>query len=43
MIIQDLPAFQHLYDDSFSTLPNIQRLTSTLVIKRAVQDRPLPL
>ncbi|AMB87524.1 hypothetical protein AWM79_20395 [Pseudomonas agarici] len=34
---------QRLYDDSLSTLPNVQRLTSTLVIKRMVQDRPLPL
>jgi hypothetical protein len=28
---------------SLSTLPNVQRLTSTLVMKRVVQDRPLPL
>ncbi|NER61376.1 Lrp/AsnC family transcriptional regulator [Pseudomonas sp. MAFF212428] len=43
VITQDLPAFQQLYDDSLSTLPNVQRLTSTLVMKRVVQDRPLPL
>lgn len=43
VITQDLPAFQRLYDDSLSTLPNVQRLTSTLVMKRVVQDRPLPL
>ena len=43
VISQDLPAFQRLYDESLSTLPNVQRLTSTLVMKRVVQDRPLPL
>jgi DNA-binding Lrp family transcriptional regulator len=43
VITEDLPAFQRLYDDSLSTLPNVQRLTSTLVMKRVVQDRPLPL
>jgi len=43
VITQDLPAFQQLYDESLSTLPNVQRLTSTLVMKRVVQDRPLPL
>lgn len=43
VVAQDLPAFQRLYDESLSTLPNVQRLTSTLVMKRVVQDRPLPL
>ncbi|WP_213936706.1 Lrp/AsnC family transcriptional regulator [Pseudomonas sp. dw_612] len=43
VITQDLPAFQRLYDERLSTLPNVQRLTSTLVMKRVVQDRPLPL
>jgi DNA-binding Lrp family transcriptional regulator len=43
VIARDLPAFQRLYDESLSTLPNVQRLTSTLVMKRVVQDRPLPL
>ncbi|MGF6125143.1 DNA-binding Lrp family transcriptional regulator [Pseudomonas frederiksbergensis] len=43
VITQDLPAFQRLYDESLSTSPNVQRLTSTLVMKRVVKDRPLPL
>ena len=43
VITQDLPAFQRLYDESLSTLPNVQRLTSTLVMNRVIQDRPLPL
>ncbi len=43
VVAQDLPAFQRLYDECLSTLPNVQRLTSTLVMKQVVQDRPLPL
>ncbi|WP_095110471.1 Lrp/AsnC family transcriptional regulator [Pseudomonas sp. Irchel 3E20] len=43
VVAQDLPAFQRLYDERLSTLPNVQRLTSTLVMKQVVQDRPLPL
>ena len=42
VVAQDLPAFQRLYDERLSTLPNVQRLTSTLVMKQGVQDRPLP-
>lgn len=43
VITEDLPAFQRLYDERLSRLPNVQRLTSTLVMKRVVQDRGLPL
>lgn len=43
VITQDLPAFQRLYDESLSTLPNVQRLTSTLVMKQVIQHRLLPL
>lgn len=43
VVTEDLPAFQRLYDERLSTLPNVQRLTSTLVMKRVIQDRPLPL
>jgi DNA-binding Lrp family transcriptional regulator len=42
-ITRDLPSFQQLYDERLSTLPNVQRLTSTLVMKRVIQDRSLPL
>ncbi|MCO6011638.1 Lrp/AsnC family transcriptional regulator [Actinoallomurus purpureus] len=38
----DLAAFQRLYDQQLATLPGIQRLTSTLVMKHVVDDRPLP-
>ncbi|KAJ9432787.1 transcriptional regulator, AsnC family [Candidatus Pantoea symbiotica] len=40
---RDLPAFQQLYDEKLSGLPGVQRLTSTLVMKTVIQDRPLPL
>lgn len=43
VIARDLPAFQGLYDDQLSTLPGVQRLTSTLVMKNVVTDKPLPL
>jgi DNA-binding Lrp family transcriptional regulator len=43
VITTDLAAFQKLYDESLSTLPNVLRLRSTLVMKTIVQSRPLPL
>ena len=42
IVSADLPAFQRLYDDKLSALPGVQRLTSTLVMKHVVSDRPLP-
>jgi hypothetical protein len=36
------PAFQQLYDEKLSDMPRVQRLTSTLVMKTVIQDRPLP-
>ncbi|PVE12470.1 Lrp/AsnC family transcriptional regulator [Streptomyces scopuliridis] len=38
----DLAAFQRLYDQRLAVLPGVQRLTSTLVMKHVVDDRPLP-
>ncbi|MCZ1008211.1 Lrp/AsnC family transcriptional regulator [Streptomyces lydicus] len=38
----DLSAFQQLYDQRLARLPGVQRLTSTLVMKHVVDDRPLP-
>jgi len=43
VITRDLPAFQEVYDDHLSTLPGVERLRSTLVMKSVVEDRPLPL
>jgi len=42
IVSADLAAFQLLYDDKLSSLPGVQRLTSTLVMKHVVTDRPLP-
>ncbi|MFE6758943.1 Lrp/AsnC family transcriptional regulator [Streptomyces sp. NPDC057684] len=38
----DLDAYRQLYDRQLAQLPGVQRLTSTLVMKNVVQDRPLP-
>jgi DNA-binding Lrp family transcriptional regulator len=36
----NLDAYQRLYDDHLARLPGVQRLTSTLVMKTVVADRP---
>ncbi|MFC4508380.1 MULTISPECIES: Lrp/AsnC family transcriptional regulator [Streptomyces] len=38
----DLAAFQQLYDQRLARLPGVERLTSTLVMKNVIDDRPLP-
>jgi DNA-binding Lrp family transcriptional regulator len=38
----DLAAYQMLRDEKLATLPGVQRLTSTIVMKRVVDDRPFP-
>ncbi|MFC0446866.1 Lrp/AsnC family transcriptional regulator [Rhodococcus jostii] len=43
VITRDLPGFQTLYDESLATLPGVQRLSSTLVMKSVADNRPLPL
>jgi DNA-binding Lrp family transcriptional regulator len=43
VIARDLPVFERLYDDRLATLPGVQRLSSTLVMKSVVENRPLPL
>ncbi|CAL9506297.1 Lrp/AsnC family transcriptional regulator [Streptomyces sp. enrichment culture] len=42
VVAADLSAYQRLYDERLATLPGVQRLTSTLVMKHLVKDRPLP-
>lgn len=42
IVTTDLAAYQHLQDEKLSALPGIQRMTSTLVMKRIVNYRPLP-
>ena len=43
IVTKDLAAYQQLYDDQLAALPGVQRLTSTLVMKSIVENRPLPL
>lgn len=43
VVAADLSAFQQLYDDVIAALPGVQRLSSTLVMKSVVANRPLPL
>ena len=38
----DLAAYQALRDEKLGTLPGIHRLSSTIVMKRVVDDRPYP-
>jgi DNA-binding Lrp family transcriptional regulator len=42
VVTTDLAAYQRLQDERLTALPGIQRMTSTLVMKRVVHDRPLP-
>ncbi len=42
VVTADLAAYQRLQDEKLSALPGVQRMTSTLVMKRIVHDRPLP-
>jgi DNA-binding Lrp family transcriptional regulator len=42
IVTADLAAYQQLEDDVLAVLPGIQRLTSTLVMKQVVAERPLP-
>ncbi|SMB89062.1 transcriptional regulator, AsnC family [Pasteurella testudinis DSM 23072] len=40
---RDLDSFQVLYDRRLVHLPNVQRMTSTLVMKKVIPPRGLPL
>ncbi len=42
IVTADLAAYQRLEDDTLAALPGVQRLNSTLVMKRVVDDRPVP-
>ena len=39
----DLNDYATLRDQKLATLPGVQRITSTIVMKRIVDNRPLPL
>lgn len=38
---KDLEAFQHLYDNSLTTLPGVRRFNTTIIMKDIVHARPL--
>ncbi|WP_020384829.1 Lrp/AsnC family transcriptional regulator [Kribbella catacumbae] len=38
----DIAAFQRLRDEKLATLPGVRRLTSTIVMRRIVEERPFP-
>jgi DNA-binding Lrp family transcriptional regulator len=42
VVTADLNAYATLEDDRLAALPGVQRLTSTLVMKQVVKDRPVP-
>lgn len=42
VVTTDLDAYAALEDETLAALPGVQRLTSTLVMKQIVTDRPLP-
>lgn len=43
VLTRDLSSYQDLYDQTLSDLPGVQRLVSTLVMKRIITDRTVPL
>lgn len=42
ILTADLNAYASLEDETLAALPGVQRLTSTLVMKQVVNDRPIP-
>jgi DNA-binding Lrp family transcriptional regulator len=42
VVTADLAAYQRLQDEKLAALPGVQRMTSTLVMKRVADNRPLP-
>src|SRR5262245_307989 len=43
VVTADLAAYQVLRDEQLATLPGVHRLSSTIVMKQVVEERPLPL
>jgi DNA-binding Lrp family transcriptional regulator len=43
VVATDLNHYAMLRDQKLATLPGVQRITSTIVMKRVVDNRPLPL
>jgi DNA-binding Lrp family transcriptional regulator len=42
-VATDLDDYARLRDQTLATLPGVQRITSTMVMKRIIDNRPLPL
>jgi DNA-binding Lrp family transcriptional regulator len=42
VVSADLAGYATLRDETLSALPGVRRITSTIVMKRIVDDRPLP-
>jgi len=42
VVTADLDGYAALRDETLAALPGVQRITSTIVMKRVVADRPLP-
>jgi DNA-binding Lrp family transcriptional regulator len=42
VVTADLHAYASLEDETLAALPGVQRLTSTLVMKQVVRERPVP-
>jgi hypothetical protein len=43
VVAPDLNDYAALRDHKLATLPGVQRITSTIVMKRIIDNRPLPL
>ncbi|BBY60944.1 Lrp/AsnC ligand binding domain-containing protein [Mycolicibacterium sarraceniae] len=43
VLARDLAGYQNIYDNELGALPGVQRLTSTLVMKRIGVDRSVPI
>jgi DNA-binding Lrp family transcriptional regulator len=41
VVTRDLPSYVSVRDEKLATLPGVGRITSTIVMKRVVDDRPL--
>jgi DNA-binding Lrp family transcriptional regulator len=42
VVTTDIEAYQQIRDTRLATLPGVQRITSTIVMRRVVDNRPLP-
>jgi DNA-binding Lrp family transcriptional regulator len=43
VVTEDLDAYQRLFEEKLATLPNVNQLTSTIVMKQVIATRPLPI